>query len=61
MGADLPAHVRDLIENPVELHSALESFGMSPNLRVTRASPTSPVAGSLEWPKTTEARLQHWF
>lgn len=42
----LPAHARDFVADPVELHSALSSSGTSPNFRISLASPNSPVAGS---------------
>src|ERR1700738_59083 len=39
-------HPHDLVENPIELHSADRSSGTSPNFRISLASPNSPVAGS---------------
>lgn len=49
LGAELVAQPRDPVADPVELrgsHSEDRSSGMSPNLRMSFASPKSPVAGS---------------
>ena len=44
--ADLDTHPRDLVADPVALHSALRSAVTLPDFRITLASPKSPVAGS---------------
>jgi hypothetical protein len=44
--ADLPALAHDLVAHVVQLHSAPRSSGTSRNLRISLASPKSPVAGS---------------
>lgn len=43
---NLTTAAASLLAGIIELHSALRSSGTSPNLRITVASPKSPVAGS---------------